>query len=133
MWSVRGQLGAALLGHNGRLNSATFSPDGQWVVTASTDGTARVWSVRSGLLATLPVGGGGVFSAAFSSDGEWVVTASADGSARVWPVSARLLKERLDAATSDCLGGEERQAYLNETPEEAQAALEQCQQAHREK
>jgi WD40 repeat protein len=25
------------------VNSAAYSPDGQWIVTASGDGTARVW------------------------------------------------------------------------------------------
>jgi WD40 repeat protein len=29
--------------HEGKVNTAEFSPDGQWVVTASEDCTARVW------------------------------------------------------------------------------------------
>ncbi len=33
-----------LRGHEGRLTTAAFSPDGSRVVTASTDGTARVWA-----------------------------------------------------------------------------------------
>ena len=29
-----------------RVNSARFSPDGKWVLTASADGTARVWNAE---------------------------------------------------------------------------------------
>ena len=39
----------ALVGHTGRLNYASFSPDGTRVVTASQDHTARIWDARSGL------------------------------------------------------------------------------------
>jgi hypothetical protein len=34
--------------HEGEINSAQFNPDGQRVVTASDDGTARVWDAASG-------------------------------------------------------------------------------------
>ena len=34
--------------HEGAVNSAQFSPDGQRVVTASADNTARVWDAASG-------------------------------------------------------------------------------------
>ena len=36
------------LKHNGELQNAQFSPDGQRVVTGSADKTARVWNVRTG-------------------------------------------------------------------------------------
>lgn len=31
--------------HNAFINSAEFSADGQWIITASSDGTARIWEV----------------------------------------------------------------------------------------
>jgi WD40 repeat protein len=37
----------ALKGHEGRVNSAAFSPDGTRVVTASDDGTAGIWDVST--------------------------------------------------------------------------------------
>ena len=74
-----------LTGHTDYILSAAFSPDGQRVVTASRDGTARVWDARTGhALATLQGHTDIVWSAVFSPDGQRVVTASADETARVW-------------------------------------------------
>jgi WD40 repeat protein len=65
--------------------SATFSPDGNHVVTASADRTARVWDTASGQPLAPPLEHqGAVRSAAFSPDGRRVVTASVDLTARVW-------------------------------------------------
>ncbi len=75
----------AFAGHTDTVTSAAFSPDGTRVVTASSDGTARVWDAKTGAtLATLSGHTGAVHSAAFSPDGTRVVTASWDKTARVW-------------------------------------------------
>src|SRR5262249_44211413 len=48
------QLLASLVGHRDRVLQAAFSPDGQRIVTASQDNTARVWNAATGqLLASL--------------------------------------------------------------------------------
>ena len=70
--------------HDGWVKSASFSPDGKRVVTASLDKTARIWDADTGK----PVGEAmkhddRVISASFSSDGKRVVTASGVR-ARVW-------------------------------------------------
>jgi WD40 repeat protein len=65
--------------------SALFSPNGQRIVTASLDHTARVWNASSGqLLATLQGHTNILASAVFSPDGRRIVTASDDKTARVW-------------------------------------------------
>jgi WD40 repeat protein len=69
----------------GSVVMADFSPDGRTVVTASTDGTARLWESGSGA----PVGAplkheAEVLWAQFSGDSRRVVTASADHCARIW-------------------------------------------------
>src|SRR5262249_11907004 len=78
----------ALEGHDGRVNSAAFSPDGKRVVTASDDNTARVWESETGAeIAVLKGHEDRVNSAAFSPDGRRVVTVSYDQTARLWDVS----------------------------------------------
>ncbi|MBW4628362.1 MAG: AAA-like domain-containing protein [Brasilonema octagenarum HA4186-MV1] len=80
------------------VTSAAFSPDGQRIVTASSDGTAKVWDTNGRLLATLPAqpyANKGhqyyVTSAAFSQDGQRIVTASWDKTAKVWDTNGKLL------------------------------------------
>ncbi|WP_294537034.1 TIR domain-containing protein [uncultured Rhodoblastus sp.] len=84
-----------LVGHEERVWSAAFSPDGQHIVTASDDKTARVWDAASGKPIGAPLKGHEdvVRSAAFSPDGKRIVTASSDQTARVW-----------DAATGKPIG-----------------------------
>jgi WD40 repeat protein len=81
------RLEAILTGHKGAVMSASFSPDGERIVSASKDGTARVWSQgREGAWHSVSLEGhqGLVFSAIFSPEGKRVLTASEDGTARVW-------------------------------------------------
>ncbi|MBT5708030.1 MAG: hypothetical protein HOI66_17085, partial [Verrucomicrobia bacterium] len=88
IWNARsGRLKHELQGHRHDVLSAVFSPDGQMVVTASADHTARLWDVLSGNeLAVLSAHDGPVLSAAFSPNGKRVITTSADKNARVWDV-----------------------------------------------
>jgi WD40 repeat protein len=84
---------AVLVGHGDHLLSATYSPDGRRIVTASSDRTARVWEAEGGrLLAELKGHGSVVWNATFSPDGQRIATASADKTARIWETaSGRLL------------------------------------------
>ncbi len=67
------------------VQSAEFSPDGRWIVTASSDNAARVWDAASGSPAGEPMQHGDmIWSTRFSPDGRWVVTTSKDKTARVW-------------------------------------------------
>ncbi len=84
---------ALLKRHQADVLSATFSPNGLQVVTASWDNTARLWEVPSGrLLAILTGHKWGVNATTFSPSGQQVVTASLDGTARLWEIpSGQLL------------------------------------------
>src|SRR5262249_35634714 len=71
-------------GHGVGVNELSFSRDGQLVLSAGGDGTARVWNGTTGApLRTLAVGSM-VYSAALSPDGKQAVTGSFDGLVRLW-------------------------------------------------
>ena len=79
----------ATTGHMDRVWSAAFSPDGQRIVTASADSTARLWDAENGQqLRVLSGHTGRVASAAFSPDGRRIVTASYDKTARLWDAAS---------------------------------------------
>ena len=66
-----------LRGHTGRIASASFSPDGRRIVTASWDKIARIWDAVTGKpLAVLSAGECSLGSATFSPDGRRVLTVS---------------------------------------------------------
>jgi WD40 repeat protein len=66
--------------------SATFSPNGKRIVTASNDKTARLWDAETGRPIGEPLRGheNSVWSAKFSPNGKRIVTASNDKTARLW-------------------------------------------------
>ena len=76
-------LETARVTHNGAVYSAAFSPDGQRIVSASEDKTARVSDARTAKEIARVTHAGRVFSATFSRDGRRVATASEDKTARV--------------------------------------------------
>ncbi|WP_158502154.1 CHAT domain-containing protein [Vitiosangium sp. GDMCC 1.1324] len=74
-----------LQGHDGKVELAEFSADGQWVLTGSEDGTARVWRADgTGKPVVLAGHEGGVWSAELSADGRQVLTTSQEGRVRMW-------------------------------------------------
>jgi WD40 repeat protein len=84
-------LKATLIGHNGPLSVAVWSPkaDDKRILTASTDGTARVWSddgEGDPLELALKEHHGAVLTAGWSLDGKRVVTGTEDGTVCVWNV-----------------------------------------------
>jgi len=96
---------AVLKGHSQPVVSATFSPDGKRVVTASLDETARTWDAATGkLLHTFKGHTCAVVTAIFSPDGKRLLTTgdgnkhrfhesgggSSGGSATAEPVAARI-------------------------------------------
>lgn len=74
-----------LRGHTDALNSSVYSSDGKWILTSSSDGTARVWDAETAKpLSELRGHAGGVNDAAFSHDKTRVATAGDDKTIRIW-------------------------------------------------
>ncbi len=79
-----GALVVPLIGHRNAVTTAAFSPDGNWIVTGSTDGTARTWTTENGNQRSILAGHrAAVRSGVFASPGT-VLTVGDDGTARLW-------------------------------------------------
>jgi len=84
-----GELLGAGEGHDGPVNDLAFDADGERVISASDDGSARIWSVETaGAAGVLRDGTGqAVTAAAFSPDGRVILTGRADGLLTLWRAS----------------------------------------------
>ncbi|MEA3277634.1 MAG: WD40 repeat domain-containing protein [Pseudomonadota bacterium] len=80
-----------LEGHGDLVYSVRFAPDGQRLVTASLDKTARVWTLSGRQLAVLGGHNDRVYHAEFSPDGDWILTASRDKVLRIWEAPTGVL------------------------------------------
>ena len=69
------------LRHEGWVYAVSFSPDGQRIVTASADSTARIWDAENEGAGGRTAHEADVRSANFSADGNRIVTASFDNTA----------------------------------------------------
>jgi len=80
--AASGDVGERILaGHRDNVYALAMAPDGQRLVSASEDGTARVWDWRSGKCLVSLEHDGPVYDAAFSPDGKLLATA--DGAEQV--------------------------------------------------
>ena len=71
------------------MNGVAFSPNGQRIVTASQDQTAKVWEAATGKeLLTLKGHRGWISCVAFSPDGQRIVTGSHDQTAKIWEAAS---------------------------------------------
>src|SRR5262245_61662047 len=71
--------------HDGTVCSASFSPDGKTLASASFDKTVKLWEVATGKeLATLQGHTAVVWSVSFSPGGKTLTSASGDKTVKLW-------------------------------------------------
>ena len=89
-------------GHEDRVNSAVYSPDGRRIVTASADSTVKVWDAETlQLIGTLNGHKDICYSALYNRAGDRIVTTSFDGTAKVWDAETLQLIGTLFEKKSD--------------------------------
>jgi WD40 repeat protein len=83
------------IGHNGNINSVTFSSDRKLILSASSDRTLKLWETATGrLVRTFEGHEAQVTAAAFSSDGMTAVSGGEDKSVLLWEIlTGKILKK----------------------------------------
>jgi WD40 repeat protein len=94
-------------------NSAEFSPDGRFVLTSSSDNTARIWNAKTGREVKVLTGHTNfVLQACFSENGKKVVTASHDQTVRIWDAETgdelKLIRNSGSVGQARFVGGDKR-------------------------
>jgi WD40 repeat protein len=77
--------------HAERVNGLASSPNGQWLASASWDGTTRLWNLASmhGSPVVLAGHKGSVWAVAFSPDGRTLATGGDDYTIKLWNLASR--------------------------------------------
>ena len=78
-----------LKGHKFHRAVGPLFPDGTLVVTASSDGTARIWNTATGAEVGKLLQKGNIISALFSPDGSQIATVSEYNGLRIWDMASR--------------------------------------------
>ena len=72
-------------GHSDEINQAEFSSDGQYILTASEDATAKLWNVDGSLIKTFGESDRVDYtSATFSQDGLFAIVSSKNNTIDFW-------------------------------------------------
>ncbi len=74
-----------LKGHENKINSVIFSPEGKYLASASSDNTIKLWNVEDkSEVATLKGHSKSVTSVIFSPDGKRLISSSQDYTIKLW-------------------------------------------------
>ncbi len=92
LWNAQERTSIARGNHDHLVNDCRFSNDGRWLVSASSDYSARIWSVpEMRLQAVLPGHGDDVDMAVFSPDDSKIATCALDRLVRIFDMKGNCL------------------------------------------
>ena len=87
---------ARLTGHQALVNQVMFSPNGQFLASASFDKSVKIWNAKTGkFLSSLRGHVGSVYQIAWSSDSRMICSVSKDSTVKLWELKTRSLKQNL--------------------------------------
>ena len=87
--AAQGDHVVAFLGHSSTIRSLAFSPDSNWLATASAENVVLLWDLRQNSLSrTLTGHTGAVNCVAFSADARLMATAGQEGSLKLWDTTS---------------------------------------------
>ncbi len=93
LWNAETREALARANHDHLVNHCAFSPDGKWLVSASSDYSARVWSIPDlRLRAALVDHEDDVDMAEFSHDSRYIATCALDRCVRIFNLDGRCLQ-----------------------------------------
>lgn len=83
---------------HGVVASASFSPDGKWLVTGSWDNSAKIWNTQTGQAEKKleRKHNGYVNTVRYSPDGKLILTSSEDGTSKIWNAASGEIVLTLD-------------------------------------
>ncbi|OAY85411.1 Notchless protein [Ananas comosus] len=94
--SVSKQPKARLTGHQQLVNHVYFSPDGQWLASASFDKSVKLWNGVTGkFIASFRGHVGPVYQISWSADSRLLLSGSKDSTLKVWDIRTHKLKQDL--------------------------------------
>ncbi|KAJ4855762.1 WD domain, g-beta repeat domain-containing protein [Trichoderma breve] len=92
LWdTVAGSRIIEFTGHEDRINTIRFTPDGRWLASASDDSTIKLWDTAIGsCIATLVGHDEGINAICFTPDSRWLASASHDRTVKLWDIETGL-------------------------------------------
>ncbi|KAJ0039017.1 hypothetical protein Pint_23957 [Pistacia integerrima] len=85
-----------MTGHQQLVNHVCFSPDGQWVASASFDKSVKLWNGTTGkFVAAFRGHVGPVYQISWSADSRLLLSGSKDSTLKVWDIRTQKLKQDL--------------------------------------
>ncbi|MCB9265024.1 MAG: hypothetical protein H6558_08365 [Lewinellaceae bacterium] len=90
LWGQKPEL-VVQTGHSLEINSAVFSPNGDFLLTGGDDKIAILWNSSGQEIQRFIGHDSQVWSVAFSPDADFILTGSSDKTAKLWDISGNEL------------------------------------------